>query len=278
MSYPLPDKLFWLRSRPMEDATLLRMSTMARIRARLLKMHFDSGVGHIGGNLSCVDAIATLHLQVMGVEDVFVLSKGHAAGALYATLWALGEISEEELAQYHGEGTRLAGHPAAHWNRRIPFATGSLGHGLGLACGVAFGKRLRGEAGDVYCLLGDGECQEGSTWEALMFAGHRRLSNLVALIDANGLQGFGRTSEVSCLNPLAERLGGLGLPVVEVDGHQPFALDAALERRREGGPLVVVLKTVKGHGVSFMEDRLEWHYLPMKEEQYLEAVREVRAA
>lgn len=262
----------------MDEAGSLQGSALPRIRARLLKMHFDSGVGHIGGNLSCVDAIATLHLEVMSRKDAFVLSKGHAAGALYATLWALGEIGEEELEQYHRDGTRLAGHPTAHWNRRIRFATGSLGHGLGLACGVAFAQRLRGEPGDVYCLLGDGECQEGSTWEALMFARHHGLANLVALVDANGLQGFGRTEEVAALPPLAARLQGLGLAVEAIDGHSPRALHRALAHRPADGPLVVVLNTVKGHGVSFMEDRLEWHYLPMKPDQYAQALDEVRAA
>ncbi|MHB8285411.1 MAG: transketolase [Caulobacteraceae bacterium] len=260
----------------MDDAGDFTPSTLSLIKARLLRMHFESGVGHIGGNLSCIDAIAHLHLQVMTREDTFVLSKGHAVGALYATLWALGEISDAELKSYHGDGTRLAAHPAAHWNKHIPFATGSLGHGLGLACGVAFAKHLRHEAGVTYCLLGDGECQEGSTWEALMFAHHHKLSNLIVLIDANGLQGFGRTDQVASMTPLHEKLQGLGLQVVSVDGHQPSALDGALARPRDGA-LVIVLNTVKGHGVSYMEDCLDWHYLPMNEVQYHQALSELNA-
>ncbi len=260
----------------MDDAGYLPTSVLSLIRARLLRMHYESGVGHIGGNLSCVDAIATLHFEVMGAKDSFVLSKGHAAGALYATLWAMGEISDEELGQYHRDGTRLAAHPAAGWNAGIPFSTGSLGHGLGLACGVAYAKRLRGELGTAYCLMGDGECQEGSTWEALMFAHHHRLSNLVAMVDANGLQGFGRTDEVASMAPIAGKLRGLGLQVLEIDGHSGPALHDALTQRGDG-PLVVVLNTVKGRGVSYMEDRLEWHYLPMSDAQYDQALSELRS-
>ncbi|WP_217433745.1 transketolase [Caulobacter sp. S45] len=261
----------------MDDAGYFPGSALAMIKARLLKMHFDARVGHIGGNLSCIDAVAHLHLQVMLEDDVFVLSKGHAAGALYATLWATGDITEAELLSYYKDGTHLAAHPAARWNRRIRFGTGSLGHGLGLATGVAFAKRLRHEAGTTYCLMGDGECQEGSIWEAAAFAQHHGLSNLVCLVDANGWQGFGRTGEVGGAAPLAGRFRALGLQVEEIGGHSSTALDLALRRRSEG-PLVVVLDTVKGHGVSFMEDRMEWHYLPMSPDQYDLALQELEAA
>jgi transketolase len=158
-----------------------------KARARLLRMHYESKVGHIGGNLSALDVLLHLHVRVMTRDDAFVLSKGHSAGALYVTLWATGQITDAELTQFHQDGTKLAGHPVARWHPGIPFATGSLGHGLGLSAGVALGKRLRREAGNVYCLLSDGECEEGSTWEGLIFARHHALSNLVALIDANGL-------------------------------------------------------------------------------------------
>jgi len=245
-----------------------------RARARLLQMHYEAGVGHIGGNLSALDAMLHLHQDVMAADDVFVLSKGHSAGALYIALWAIGEISDNDLKTFHKDGTLLAGHPAAHWHRRIAFATGSLGHGLGLAAGVALGKRLRGEAGTVYCLLSDGECEEGSTWEAVIFAHHQALANLVVLIDANGLQGFGGTDEVASLEPLASKFGGFGLNVVEIEGHSPSTLDAALAQRGQG-PLVVILRTIKGRGVSFMEGRMEWHYLALSAEQYQAALAEL---
>ena len=246
------------------------------MRARLLQMHFEARVGHIGGNLSALDAMLHLHADVMCDDDVFVLSKGHAAGALYATLWATGQISEEALKTFHQDGTQLAGHTVAKWHPRIAFATGSLGHGLGLASGVALGKRLRGEAGTVFCLLSDGECEEGSIWEAFLFARHQKLSNLVVLIDANGLQGFGSTTAVASLEPLDEKLRGFGLQVADIDGHDRVALDAALLERR-GAPLVIVLRTVKGRGVPFMEGRMEWHYLPMSADQYAQALQDLTA-
>jgi len=245
-----------------------------RARARLLQMHYQSKVGHIGGNLSAIDALLHLHAQVIAENDVFVLSKGHAAGALYVALWAIGLISDDELRTFHQDDTTLAGHPVARWHKRIAFATGSLGHGLGLAAGVALAKRLRGDPGTVYCLLSDGECEEGSIWEALLFAHHRKLPNLVVLVDVNGLQGFGSTADVASLEPLAPKVRGFGLQVEEIDGHAPEALDTALSRRRDE-PLVVLLRTVKGRGVSFMEGRMEWHYLAMNEEQYNQAQREL---
>lgn len=250
------------------------LSLATRARVRLLQMHYESKVGHIGGNLSALDALLHLHGRVMAEDDVFVLSKGHSAGALYVALWAIGLISDGELRSFHKDGTTLAGHPIARWHKRIPFATGSLGHGLGLAAGVALGKRLRDDPGTVYCLLSDGECEEGSTWEALLFARHQRLANLVILVDANGLQGFGSTEEIASLEPLAPKFRGFGLHVEEIDGHAPEALDAALGQRRDE-PLVVLLRTVKGRGVSFMEGRMEWHYLPLNDEQYELALREI---
>ena len=248
-----------------------------RARARLLQMHYEAKVGHIGGNLSALDAMLHLHGVVMSDHDQFVLSKGHSAGALYITLWAMGFIPEDALATFHKDGTQLAGHPVAHWHKGIAFATGSLGHGLGLAAGVALGKRLRGDPGTVYCLLSDGECEEGSTWEALLFARHQKLANLVALVDANGLQGFGSTSDVASLEPIAPKLAGLGLDVHEIDGHDPAALDAVLQIPRIA-PLIVVLRTIKGRGVSFMEGRMEWHYLPMTEAQHTQAQAELDTA
>jgi transketolase len=255
-----------------DPVTMVELVRKARLR--LLQMHYESGVGHIGGDLSALDALLYVHLRILTRDDTFVLSKGHAAGALYVTLWAVGQITDAELTQFHKDGTKLAGHPVVHWHPGIRFATGSLGHGLGLAAGVALGKRLRREGGNVYCLMSDGECEEGSTWESLIFARHQGLSNLVALIDANGLQGFGTTTEVASLEPLREKIGALGLRVEEIDGHAREALRAPLDVPRSG-PLVVVLRTTKGHGVSFMEDRMEWHYLPMTESQYRQAMSEV---
>jgi len=244
-------------------------------RLRLLKMHFESGVGHIGGNLSSLELLLTLHHRVMRDNDQFILSKGHAAGALYVTLWSLGRLSEEQLATFHKDHTKLGGHPVPHAIPDIPFAIGSLGHGLGLAAGLALGKRLRGQPGRVFCLMSDGEWNEGSNWESLAFAAHQKLDNLTLIIDLNGLQGFGSTKEVNDISPLADKLTGFGLKVSTIDGHDPPAIELALRTSTDGTPHAVVANTVKGHGVSFMEHKMEWHYLPMSADQYALATEEV---
>ena len=247
-----------------------------RARLRLLRMHYESGVGHLGGNLSALDLLLTLHHRVMGKDDLFVLSKGHAAGALYVTLWSLGRLSEEELLEFHKDHTRLVGHPQADAIPDIVFATGSLGHGLGLSAGLGLGKRLRGDPGRIFCLMSDGEWNEGSTWESLIFLAHHRLTSVVPIIDLNGLQGFGTTTEVADLGSLADKLRGFGLQVREVDGHDPEAIRRALTVDLPAQPFAVVARTIKGHGVSFMENRMEWHYLPMSAEQYAQAVEEAK--
>jgi transketolase len=237
-------------------------------------MHYDAGVGHIGGNLSALDILLTLHHGVMTVSDQFVLSKGHSAGAMYITLWTLGRITDDELKTFHKDNTRLPGHPPAHGLSDVLFATGSLGHGLGLAGGLALAKKLKDQPGRVFCLTSDGEWNEGSCWESLIFARHQGLDNLTLIIDANGLQGFGSTKEVADLDPLADKFKAFKLPTLEVDGHDPAALARALSQRFTS-PLVIVVKTRKGCGVSFMENQMQWHYLPMSKSQYEQAVQEV---
>jgi transketolase len=247
-----------------------------RARLRLLQMHYEAGVGHIGGNLSCLDLLLTLHHRVLVDADRFVLSKGHAAGALYVTLWSRGLLSDEDLAQFHKDRTRLAGHPPVAGVPGVQFATGSLGHGLGLSCGLALGKRLTGEGGRVFCLTSDGEWNEGSTWEALTFAAHQRLSGLTFMIDLNGLQGFGSTAAVADLGPIADKLATFRVKVLEIDGHDPAAIEQAL-RTESDRPVAIVARTVKGRGVSFMEHKVEWHYLPLNAAQYEQACAEQAA-
>lgn len=257
---------------PTPTTTLPEVLRNARLR--LLQMHYESGVGHIGGNLSCLDLMLVLHHRALRGEDHFILSKGHAAGALYVTLWSRGHLDDDELRSFHQDATRLAGHPPAKGIPSVAFATGSLGHGFGLAAGLALGKRLKGEPGRVFCLTSDGEWNEGSTWEALTFAAHQKLSRLTVLIDLNGLQGFGATVEVANLGSLADKLRGFGLTVLEIDGHDPAAIEDALAVTAEG-PVAIVARTVKGRGVTFMENKMEWHYLPMNEAQYRSAVAEL---
>jgi len=251
----------------------LTSELLLKAKLRLLQMHFESGVGHIGGNLSCIDIMMALYHNVLGPLDKFVLSKGHSAGSLYVTLWSLGLLTDDDLKTFHKDGTRLSGHPPVHGIPEIPFATGSLGHGLSLSSGLALAKRLKGEKGRIFCLASDGEWNEGSNWEALIFAAHHHL-NVTLVIDMNGLQGFGKTIDIADLEPLAEKFRAFHIPTLEVDGHDVEAVAMAL--RQDGdGPTVVVASTKKGHGVSFMEDSFEWHYLPLTKDSYREAVEQL---
>lgn len=254
-------------------------SFKSRVRAarlRLIQMHYESRTGHIGGNLSCIDILMTLFHWVLTESDRFVLSKGHASGALYVTLWSLGLLEDDDLRTFHGDPTRLSGHAMPRFLPQIPFATGSLGHGLSLSSGMALSKQLRGEPGRAYCLLSDGEWQEGSTWEALIFAAHRKLA-LTLIIDTNGLQGFGGTAETAGQGPLTQKLEAFGISVVEIDGHDLIALAKALKSRPEGLHAIVA-RTRKGNGVSFMQDQMEWHYRPLSEPQYHLAMEEIASS
>ncbi len=240
-------------------------------------MHYESGVGHIGGNLSSLDAMLLLFHEYISPQDRFILSKGHSAGALYTALWSVQRLTDDDLKQFHKDNTLLAGHPPAQGIGDIHFATGSLGHGLSLAAGTAFGFRLRGGSGHVFCLTSDGEWQEGSTWEALIFAAHHRLSNLTVLVDHNGLQGFGTTADVASMSPLWERLRGFDVQLHLANGHDLHELRALLDRPADR-PRIIVMQTTKGHGVSFMENRMEWHYLPLDEAHYGQAVAELESS
>lgn len=250
---------------------------LKKAKLRLLQMHYESGVGHIGGNLSCLDSVLLLHTCIMEKHDLFVLSKGHSAGALYVSLWVAGRLTDAQLRQFHQDGTKMAGHPPPQWNSDIPFATGSLGHGFPVSCGMALARKLNNAPGRIYCLMSDGEWQEGSNWEALIFAHHQKLHNLTVLIDLNGLQGFGTTDEVASMADLIHRIQGFGVPVKGVDGHDYSALKSTLENP-SGRFEILVLRTIKGKGVSFMEDKVDWHYLPMSAALYQNAVNEVRKA
>jgi transketolase len=237
-------------------------------------MHREAGVGHIGGNLSSIDAMLIVLHEYVQAEDVFILSKGHSAGALYTALWTLGRLSDDDLRLFHKDGTLLAGHPPAFGIPDIPFATGSLGHGLSLAAGTALGFRFRNQTARVFCLTSDGEWQEGSTWEALIFATHHRLANLTVLVDHNNLQGLGTTEGVASMSPLWEKLAGFDVDFDVVDGHDAEAIRNALNKPADR-PRIIFLETKKGSGVTFMEERMEWHYLPLSEEQYNAAIEEI---
>lgn len=251
--------------------SLLSSTRLDAARRRLLLMHRRSGVGHLGGNLSAIDAMMLLHHEVLFPQDRFILSKGHAAGAYYVTLWSLGMLTDDDLDTFHRDGTRLAGHPSASALPTVLFSTGSLGHGLSLAAGLALAARLQNRTAQIFCLTSDGEWQEGSTWEALIFAAHNRLANLTILVDHNGLQGFGSTADVASMDPLADRLAGFDVELRECDGHCLMSLRTALSPRGNR-PAVVIMRTTKGRGVPGFEGRMELHYLPLTDVAYQAAL------
>lgn len=255
----------------------LAANEVARAKVRLLQMHYQAGVGHIGGNLSAIEILLALYHNVLQPNDAFVLSKGHAAGALYITLWTCGRLTDEDLNTFHKDDTLLSAHPPAAGLGDVLFATGSLGHGLSLCCGLALARKLRGEQTHVYCLTSDGEWDEGSNWEALLFARQKELDNLTLIVDRNGLQGFGATAEVADLGSLANKFHEFGWDVEEIDGHDIQAITASALRRSHR-PRAIIANTIKGHGVSFMSNRMEWHYLPLTKELFEQGVREIEAA
>ena len=242
---------------------------------RLLKMHFDAKVGHIGGNLSALDATLFIHHNILQKNDRFILSKGHAAGALYIALWSVGKISDEQLLTFHQDGTKLAGHPPVNWIDEIPFATGSLGHGLGLACGMALGNKLQNHDQRIFCLMSDGEWQEGSNFESLIFLNHQQLKSVTVLVDCNGLQGFGATEDVASMNiqRLHNIFSSFDFEIEVINGHDEADLKKlAVQKNR---PQIFLMNSTKGKGISFMENKMEWHYLPLNQALYNQAKEEI---
>jgi transketolase len=257
-----------------------------RARETILAIGATEHGTHVGGSLSAVDILTVLYSEVLRVRpdepdwpdrDWFVLSKGHASAALYAVLSEHGYFPPEECRTYGRRGSRLAGHPL----RKLPgveFPTGSLGHGLSLAAGVALGARRTGRPCRAFVLLGDGELQEGSNWEAIMSAPRFGLDNLVAVVDRNGWQITGRTEDCVPLEPLAQRWHSFGWDCVEVDGHDLDALRQvfATVPRTEGRPTAVIARTVKGRGVPIFEDRRKSHYVKLTTRLYERALAGLR--
>jgi len=256
------------------------------IRRIILELSNRAHVGHIGSALSIADIVAALYSKVLRISDPddpdrdrFVLSKGHAVLAIYAALYLRGWLTDEQLAAFHTDSSVLGVHPERA-QRGIDFSTGSLGQGLSMGAGGALAARLQGSSRRVFVLVSDAECNEGSTWEAIMFAAHHRLANLIAIVDLNGQQALGYTDQVLSLSPMAERWRAFGWDVHEVDGHDAAQMTDAISGldTTSGPPHVLIARTTFGKGVSYMESQIKWHYWPMSDEEYEQALAEIGAA
>jgi len=246
----------------------------------LLSLYKKANAGHIGASLSCLDILIYLHFSKMQEQDRFILSKGHAALALYVTLAEAEIMDKSMLETYYKNGTSLAAHPPCNNSiKGIYFGTGSLGHGLSLATGMAFSNKYTNRTNNVYCLISEGDCNEGSTWEAALFAAQHNLKNLYVIIDNNCLQGFGKMDEVINLNPFVDKWKAFNFDVeIAENGNDFNSLQFAfekVEKRNLNKPKCIIAHTTKGSGISYMENKMEWHYLPMTEDQYIMAIQEV---
>ena len=260
-------------------------SLSASIRRTIIEQSKRADVGHIGSALSIADILGALYGEVLrggpsdSDRDRFILSKGHAVLALYGALAATGRLDPARLDAYCGDGSDLAGHPE-HALEGIDFSTGSLGQGLTFGAGAALAARLQRSSRRTFVLLSDAELNEGSVWESVMFAAHHELASLVAIVDLNGQQALGYTRDVLNLAPLSERFEAFGWQVHEVDGHDADDLATTLGGLDTTGtrPHVVLARTVFGRGITYMEGHISWHYWPMDDAQYAQALDELSAA
>ena len=264
------------------------MATACKVRMGVIEGTHSAKAGHPGGSLSASDLFTYLYFKEMNIDpanpkwedrDRFVLSKGHTAPGMYAALAHRGFFPVEDLLTLRHVGSYLQGHPNMNETPGVDMSTGSLGQGVSAAAGMALAAKYQGKKNRVYTLLGDGEIQEGQVWEAFMFAAHYKLDNLCVIIDNNGLQIDGRVADVMSPYPIREKMEAFGFEVAEIDGHDFDQMEAAFNKAREtkGKPFAIVMKTVKGKGVSFMEDQAGWHGKAPNDEQCETAMNELRA-
>lgn len=268
----------------MSDNQINTVELAKKIRLHILSMTSRGSSSHIGSCFSQVDILAVLYGQILHVDpknpkwkdrDRFILSKGHAGASVYATLAECGFFSVEKLETHYQDGSDLSGHVSHKGIPGVELSTGSLGHGLGVGVGMAKAAKMDGKSWRTFVLLSDGECDEGSNWEAILFAAHHKLDNLVAIIDYNKIQSLAPVAETLALEPFAEKWQSFGWEVKEVDGHDHLALTQVFSdvSPSSGKPTVVIAHTIKGKGVSFMENSVLWHYRCAKGDEY-EAARQ----
>ena len=260
--------------------------TAKEIRKMVLEMKFASQSSHIGSAFSCVDILTVLYFKILRINpekpkaenrDRFILSKGHAGSALYATLAERGFFRKKILEDYCQNGKKLAGHATKDCVPGVEVSTGSLGHGLPIGAGMALAGKKDNKKYRVFVLMSDGECDEGSNWEAALFASHHKLDNLVAIIDYNKFQAFGKTNEILNLEPLKDKWTAFGWSVKEINGHNYSEIKESLKAIpfKKNKPSIVIAHTIKGKGISFMEGRLEWHYKSPKKDEFELAIKEL---
>ena len=246
------------------------------IKKRFLGMYKAANAGHVGCSLSVAEIITFVRFNWMKDNDEIILSKGHAAASIYSMLAEEGILSEDDIKTFYKNNTYLAAHPPVNKIKRVPFATGSLGHGLSIAAGLGMAQKLKKSDKMVFCITSDGEINEGSTWEAALFIAHHNLKNVVWLVDRNKLQGFGRTEDVMKLEPLDKKLEAFGFNVLPADGHDFISFEQAKNKAAKSEiPTAIICDTTKGRGWKLYEDKLDSHYLPMKDVHYDEILAEV---
>ena len=253
-----------------------------KIRKNILHIANLAGSPHIGSALSCTDILATLYFNVLNLDDyenrdLFILSKAHSAMALYATLYEKNLLTKDEFEGYYQNDGTLPAHTDRSTNPYIEISAGSLGHGLPIACGMAHALKLKKSNRQVYVLMGDGESQEGSIWEAAMLAPKLELNNLTVFIDRNNLQGYGRASEILSYEPIDKKFEAFNWEVLRIDGHNHQAIKEAVNFKTNK-PKMIICDTIKGKGVSFMEDELIWHYYVVTNEIKNKAVKELEGS
>ena len=262
--------------------------TACKVRMGIIESTHAAKCGHPGGSLSAADMFTYLYFKAMNVDpanpnwenrDRFVLSKGHTAPGLYSALALRGFFPVEDLVTLRKIDSYLQGHPNMNCVPGVDMSTGSLGQGISTACGMALASKVKGKSNRIYTLLGDGEIQEGQVWEACMFASHYKLDNLCVIIDNNGLQIDGDVAKVMSPYPIADKLEAFGFHVQAIDGHDMAQIHAAMEQAKtiQGRPCAIVMKTVKGKGVSFMENNAGWHGVAPNDAQYEQAMSELNA-
>ena len=261
----LPDRSVSNLTKKAEEKLAEMKESAKQVRRHIIRMAHRSKGPHVGSCLSCADILTVLYFDVLKLEpwpdrDIFILSKGHAAMALYGTLAARGIVDEDILDGYYQNGGTLPAHLDKFSVKGVEVSAGSLGHGFNVGLGIAFGLKKKNRPQKVYALIGDGETQEGSVWEGAMFAPKYQLDNFTAIIDRNNLQGYGRATEICHYEPIQSKWESFGWHVIEINGHDCAALGSAFREDSQGRPKMIIARTTKGKGISFMEDKLIWHY------------------